>query len=203
MTNTDDGKECGCWCLRGHEAVHISEVTNVALDSVGFCTWLVLWHAMLENRVTTIHLSASPIVLLLQPELWDRSQSNFGWLEPGLEAKTFRWWRRSLTFGFRFHRPSLLGTLVLQIMQWFSLLNGPGHYGTGAKNFRCLELEPSAEAWYLSSGSTFQATTCTPGPIALVRQFFEHFCVLPSPVLLIFFHLFFTNSRTLLCAFAD
>ena len=40
-----------------------------------------------------------------KPGLWSRSPSNFGWLEP--EPKTFRWWSRSLKFGFRFHGDSL------------------------------------------------------------------------------------------------
>ena len=51
----------------------------------------------------------------LPPGLWSRSPSNFGWLEP----KTFRWWSRSLKFGFRFHKYSLMGKRVVQIMQCF------------------------------------------------------------------------------------
>ena len=41
---------------------------------------------------------------------WSRCRSNFGRLEP--ELKTFRWWRRSLKFGFRFHSPCLWGKRV-------------------------------------------------------------------------------------------
>ena len=36
-----------------------------------------------------------------------------------LEPKSFRWWSRSLKFGFRFHRHSLLGKQEVQTIQWF------------------------------------------------------------------------------------
>jgi len=38
----------------------------------------------------------------------------------GAGAKTFRWWSRSLKFGFRIHRDSLWGKRAVQIIQFFS-----------------------------------------------------------------------------------
>ena len=62
-----------------------------------------------------------------EPGLW--SPSNFGMAG----AKNFRWWRQSLKFGFRFHRHSLWGKGVVQMIQWFSVFNGPNNSGAGAK----------------------------------------------------------------------
>ena len=49
--------------------------------------------------------------------LWSRSPSDFGWLKP--EPKQFRWWSRSVKFGFPFNRNGLWSKRVLQIIQWF------------------------------------------------------------------------------------
>ena len=55
----------------------------------------------------------------MEPGLLSRSPSNFGWPEP----KHFKWWSRSLKFGFRFHSPSLLSKRVVQIMRRSSVFN--------------------------------------------------------------------------------
>jgi len=44
-----------------------------------------------------------------------------------------------LKFGFRFHRNSLWGKRVAQIMQCFILFFGPNWSGAGAKSFKILE----------------------------------------------------------------
>jgi len=46
-----------------------------------------------------------------------------------------------LKFGFRFHRNSLWGKGVVQIMQCFILFFGPNWCGAGAKSSNVLELE--------------------------------------------------------------
>ena len=81
-----------------------------------------------------------------------RSRNNFGWLEP--EPKSFRWWNRSLKFGFRFHKDSLWGNLwgkrLIQIIWCFLWFFGPNCSGSGAKRLPKLrrpELEPEPEIW--------------------------------------------------------
>jgi len=71
----------------------------------------------------------------MHPGLWNRSPSNFGWLEP--EPKTCKWWirSRSLKFGFWSQRPSLWGKRVVQIIQWFSVFNRSNHAGAHGRNF--------------------------------------------------------------------
>jgi len=49
-----------------------------------------------------------------------QSPSNLGWLE--LEPKTFRWWSRSLKFGFWFHSPSSWVKWVVQTCNGFQFL---------------------------------------------------------------------------------
>ena len=73
------------------------------------------------------------------------SRSNFGWLEP--EPEIFRWWSRSLKFGFRFHKYCLWSKW--EIRQCFFWLFGPSCSAAGAKKFRCLELKPEPEIWVL------------------------------------------------------
>jgi len=63
-------------------------------------------------------------------------------VEPEWEPKNFEWWSRSLKFEFPFNRHSLWNKPMVQIIQWFLVSNGPNRFGIGAKNFRCLELEP-------------------------------------------------------------
>jgi len=47
-----------------------------------------------------------------------------------------------LKFGFRFHRNSLWGKRVVQIMQCFIQFFGSNCSGAGAKSFKILEPEP-------------------------------------------------------------
>jgi len=59
-----------------------------------------------------------------------------------------------LKFGFRFHRNSLRGKRVVQIMQCFILFFGQNWSGAGAKSFKILEPEPKnfdARSWSLKS----------------------------------------------------
>jgi len=54
--------------------------------------------------------------------------------------------------GFRFHRHSLWGKRVVQIIQYFLGINGPNCFGAGAKNVQMLEPEPKnllAWSWSL------------------------------------------------------
>jgi len=57
-----------------------------------------------------------------------------------VETKSFILWSWSLKFEFQFHRASLWGKQQVQIIQCFSIFNGPNH--SGDKNSRCLELVP-------------------------------------------------------------
>jgi len=70
--------------------------------------------------------------LTLQTGLWSRSPSNFGWPEP--EPKIFRWWSRSLKFGFRFQR-KFVGQASCTKNTMFLVVNGPNGFGAGSKNF--------------------------------------------------------------------
>ena len=66
------------------------------------------------------------------------------------EPKTFRWWNRSLKFGFRFHRDSLWGKRVIHILWCFLWYFEPNCSGTRAKSFQMLEPEPkncNAQSW--------------------------------------------------------
>jgi len=66
-----------------------------------------------------------------------RIPSTFDGCSCSPRSKTFIWWSRSLKFGFRFHSPTSWGKRVVQIIQWFSVFNGPNHSGprAGAKIF--------------------------------------------------------------------
>jgi len=83
-----------------------------------FQTWPITYVA---NQSGVYFAPPRHLELALKAGLWSRrpepragarsrSPSNFRWLEP--ESKNFRWWSRSLKFGFRFKR-------VIKIIQCF------------------------------------------------------------------------------------
>jgi len=65
------------------------------------------------------------------------------WLDP--EPKTFRWWSRSLKFGFQIHRYSFWDKRVMQIIQFFFLIFWTKLLWSRSQKFRCPELEPEPE----------------------------------------------------------
>ena len=54
----------------------------------------------------------------------------------GTGAKNYRWWNRSLKFGFRYHRHTLLGKASGTNNTMVSLFNGPNRSGAGPKTSR-------------------------------------------------------------------
>jgi len=83
------------------------------------------------------------------------------WLDP--EPKTFRWWSRSLKFGFQSHRYSLWDKRVMQIIQMFFRFFGPNCSGAGDKNLKMLEPETKiSRCW--SRSQKFRCPELEPEP---------------------------------------
>jgi len=116
------------------------------------CCELGILSTVYNHTIAGGRMQKSALISGFLPGLWSRSPSSFGGLEP--EPKNFEWWSRSLKFGFPFNGHGLWSEPIVQIIQWFLVFNGPNRSGAGAKNFRCLELEPkiwvpAPQPWFL------------------------------------------------------